>query len=59
MLNISASRQKKAYDKGLKPRSFQKNNLVWRWYPPLANAKLGLGWTGPYKVISKISSVSN
>jgi hypothetical protein len=43
---------------GLKPRSFEKNILVWRWYPPLANAKLGLGWTGPYEVLSKISSVT-
>ena len=29
--------------------------LVWRWYPSTANAKLGLGWVGPYKVLTKVS----
>ena len=57
-LKVAASRQKKAYEKGLKPRSFDSGELVWRWYPPLANVKLGLGWTGPYKVLSKITSVT-
>ena len=57
-LKVAASRQKKAYEKGLKPRSFDPGELVWRWYPPLAYVKLGLGWTGPYKVIDKITSVT-
>ncbi|CAC5365137.1 unnamed protein product [Mytilus coruscus] len=51
---LSANRQKETYDKNLKIRSFEENSFVWRWYPPEANKKLGLGWTGPYKVIKKI-----
>ena len=27
---------------------------VWRWYPPKAKEKLGLGWTGPFKVVERI-----
>ena len=54
-LNISATRQKRTYNKGLKPQSFEPADLVWRWYPPTANAKLGLGWVGPYKVLTKVS----
>ena len=57
-LGQAASRQKKNYDKGLKPRSFKESDFVWRWYPPIARTKLGLGWTGPYKVIQKLSDVT-
>lgn len=56
-LNRATNRQKNNYDAGLKPRSFQKDNWVWRWYPPKAKEKLDLGWTGPYLVINKISSL--
>ncbi|CAC5376954.1 unnamed protein product [Mytilus coruscus] len=41
-----------------KIRSFEENSFVWRWYPPEANKKLGLGWTGPYKVIKKITDLT-
>ena len=27
---------------------------VWRWYPPKAKQKLGLGWTGPFEVLEKV-----
>jgi hypothetical protein len=57
-LKVAASRQKKAYEKGLKSRQFTEHNLVWRWYPPIANTKLGLGWTGPYTVIKRITDVT-
>ena len=57
-LDHAASSQKKYYDVGLKVRKYKPNEFVWRWYPPLANSKLGLGWTGPYKVIDKLSSVT-
>lgn len=53
----AATRQKNNYDIGLKPRSFTKDDWVWRWYPPKAKEKLGLGWTGPYLVINKISDL--
>ena len=55
---LSANRQKENYDKNLKIRSFEENSFVWRWYPPEANKKLGLGWTGPYKVIKKITDLT-
>ena len=29
-------------------------SLRGRWYPPKAKEKLGLGWTGPFKVLERI-----
>lgn len=57
-LETSFRRQKRFYDVKLKPRSFEKDQLVWYWYPPKAKLKLGLGWTGPFKVLRKISDVT-
>jgi hypothetical protein len=57
-LQKAASRQKQSYSKGLKPRSFIEGDLVWRWYPPTAKAKLGLGWVGPYKVLKKVTTLT-
>jgi hypothetical protein len=48
---------KKNYDRGVKPRSFDAGDFVWRWYPQKADQKLGLGWTGPCLVKWKISEV--
>jgi hypothetical protein len=53
----SAKRQKKTYDSKLKIREYQDGDFVWRWYPPTANTKLGLGWTGPFKVILRKSNL--
>lgn len=41
---------KKYYDRGLNPRDFKSGDMVWRWYLPRANLKLGLGWIGPYMI---------
>ncbi|CAG2233136.1 unnamed protein product [Mytilus edulis] len=57
-LEASFLRQKRFYDVKLKIRSFEKDQLVWYWYPPHAKRKLGVGWTGPYKIIRKISEVT-
>ena len=57
-LKQAAERQKKYYDRGLKPREFSSEDFVWRWYPPTAGVKLGLGWVGPYKVIDKVTDVT-
>ena len=57
-LEKAANLQKKYYDVGLKVRKYKPNDFVWRWYPPLAKLKLGLGWTGPYKVLNMLSSVT-
>ncbi|CAG2243564.1 unnamed protein product [Mytilus edulis] len=54
----AAQRQKLYYDRGLKVRKFEPNCWVWRWYPPKVNQTLGLGWTGPYLVIEKITDVT-
>lgn len=32
--------------------------MVWRWYPPRANMKLGLGWIGPYMILEKLSDIT-
>ena len=57
-IGISASRQKENYDKNLKIRQFHENTWVWRWYPPEANKKLGLGWIGPYLIIKKLTDLT-
>ncbi|CAC5378546.1 unnamed protein product [Mytilus coruscus] len=57
-LQSSFCRQKRYYDTKLKSRDYKVDSLVFRWYPPEANQKLGLGWIGPYKVIRKISDIT-
>ena len=42
----------------MKPRKYDIGDWVWRWYPPTAGQKLGLGWTGPYLVTKRISDVT-
>lgn len=54
----AAVRQKNNYDRGIKPRNFAVGDFVWRWYPPTAGIKLGLGWIGPYKILEKITDVT-
>lgn len=57
-LTGSFKRQKYYHDQNMKTKSIEVNSWVWRWYPPNANVKLGLGWTGPYLVIGKPSDVT-
>ena len=57
-LKQAAYRQKQQYDQNLKPCKYSVDSFVWRWYPPTAGVKLGLGWTGPYKVIQKCSDIT-
>ncbi|CAG2213568.1 unnamed protein product [Mytilus edulis] len=58
--NMQSSFQtnKRYYDVKLKTRTFEINQLVWCWYPPQANIKLGLGWTGPYNVTRRLSDIT-
>jgi hypothetical protein len=57
-LSKAAVRQKNTYDRCIKPRSFKVGDFVCRWYSPTAGITLGLGWTGPYKIIYKCSDVT-
>ena len=57
-LKKAAVKQKNTYDTGLKPKEFKENTYVWRWYPPSTKSKLGLGWTGPYKVLQRLTDVT-
>lgn len=57
-LQNSALKQKKYYDRGLKPRSFNVGDFVWRWYPPKVAESLAAGWIGPYKILKKITSIT-
>jgi hypothetical protein len=57
-LSSAAKHQKRNYDRGLKARSYDEGSWVWRWYPPQARVKLGLGWTGPYLVVRRITEVT-
>lgn len=57
-LRQAALKQKKYYDRGLKPRDFSENDFVCMWYPPSAGVKLGLGWKGLYKVVKKITDMT-
>lgn len=56
-LGQAALRQSQDYNnnKKLKLRKFTSGSWVWRWYPPKANQKLGLGWVGPYLVMEEIT----
>ena len=57
-LECSFRRQKRLYDRGCKRREYEVGSKVWRWYPPKAHMKLGLGWTGPYIVLEKQGETS-
>lgn len=50
-LQKSFERQKK-YDQKSKHQEYSVGSLVWRWYPPKAHQKLGLAWTGPYRIVA-------
>ncbi|KAK3107339.1 hypothetical protein FSP39_012221 [Pinctada imbricata] len=53
--NSVVRRQKAYYDRGLKPRKFQKHDWVWRYYPPKADRKMNPSWIGPYLILDKLS----
>ena len=57
-LQTSFQKQKKYHDLKLKHRQFEIGTKVLRWYPPKANQKLGLGWTGPYVIHRKLSDIT-
>lgn len=57
-LRSSFKRQKRYYDIKLKPRAFPPGDLVWRWYPPKAQQKLGSGWNRPYTVVRKLPDIT-
>lgn len=57
-LGVAAARQKNYFDRGLKARRYEIGEYVWRWYPPALGNKLGMGWSGPYKVVRKLSEVT-
>jgi len=56
-LGISANRQKTYYDKKSNPISFPTGSFVWWWYPPKANRKLGIGWSGPFRVMQRPTDI--
>ena len=49
-IEASVKSQKQNYDTKIKPREIEVGMKVWRWYPPHAKLKFGLGWIGPYTV---------
>ncbi|KAK7093130.1 hypothetical protein V1264_008778 [Littorina saxatilis] len=51
---VSVQKQKHYHDQNCKLREVEPGDWVWRWYPPKAKQKLGLGWTGPYKVVKRV-----
>lgn len=57
-LGVAAQRQKDYHDKTLNVRKYKIGSKVWRWYPPTASQKLGLGWTGPFEITAKINDVT-
>lgn len=56
-LQSALQRQKLDHDINANNRQFNPGNWVWRYYPPSAGQKLGLGWTGPYLVLEKNSHI--
>ncbi|KAK3107233.1 hypothetical protein FSP39_009943 [Pinctada imbricata] len=57
-LKAAACRQKKLYDRGIRPRTFEVGQWMWRWYPPSANRKHDKGWVGPYLITRKLGIVN-
>jgi predicted aspartyl protease len=57
-LKKSAKRQKRNYDLNAIHIDFSVDQFVWRWYPPKANQKLGKGWTGPFRIMSRPTDVN-
>ena len=51
----AAKRQKYYYDRTAEEKQFEIGRFVWQHYPPEANKKLHLAWTGPYLTVGKIS----
>ena len=49
-LNAAATRQKRNFDLGVKPLTFQRDELVWYYYPP-KHRKLSIPWIGPYRIV--------
>ena len=56
-LGIAAKHQKEYYDRKADPVSYPAGSFVWWWYPPNANRKLGIGWSGPYKVVERPTDI--
>ena len=50
----SVHKQKHYHDRNCETREVEPGMWVWRWYPPKSKEKLGLGWTGPFKVVERI-----
>jgi len=51
-LSGAAKRRKSNYDQNSETTSYDVNSLVWRYYPPTANTKLGKNFVGPYKIVT-------
>lgn len=43
---------------GSKTKNISKGHYFWRWYHLIARIKLGLGWTGPFKIADKFIDVT-
>ena len=53
----AARRQKRSYDRALKPRSFNVGDSVMVLDVPNANKKLGVPWAGPYSVLERVNDL--
>nr|XP_039270002.1 uncharacterized protein LOC120344757 [Styela clava] len=49
-LNAAATRQKRNFDLGVKPLTFQRAELVWYYYPH-KQCKPSIPWIGPYRIV--------
>ena len=56
-LGVAAKRQKQYYDRKTDTVTYPVSCFVWWWYPPKANRKLGVGWTGPFRVMDRPTDV--
>ena len=53
----AARRQKRSYDRALKPRSFNVRDSVMVLDVPNANKKLGVPWAGPYSILKRVNDL--
>jgi len=57
-LGITAEHQKRDFDRRARPKRFEPGDIVYRYFPPKANRKIGPKWDGPYTVIRSIGGTT-
>lgn len=58
-IEVAGAQQKYYYDRRMKHTAYEPGDLVWVDLPALARQKLSPKWSGPFRVLRRLSSVTN